>query len=198
MIKTALELALEKTAGLKADRAGAESSEAHKAGRTLAAAFMGEAEGTDLKASMAKQPKELRAAAMEGAVEIFLSYIQLPRDKVSQTPTDKIAAGLSALCDAASAKQIKGLLDQVKAFLSRYGQDIEQLEKAVIQQFGPKLRQKEQELARRTGQDVKIDPFKDPEFQAFFSKNLGQLKGQYQDALNKAREDLKALVIGKI
>ena len=68
------------------------------------------------------------------------------------------------------------------------------IEKSLKAQYGPKLRQKEQELARRLGQEVKLDPMQDPEFVAFFKQNVGKLKEQYQQALDNAKEDLKAMI----
>lgn len=193
-IKTALELALERTSGLKADHEGAKQSEVKKAGRALAGAFFDSGDEAAFKKGLGAFPKEDRASAREGATEVALSFLQLPRDKASLPPTDKIAQALAVISGGSGEKQARGLLDQVTAFLGRYFQDLEQLEKALTQQFGPKLRQKEQELARRTGQNVRIDPRRDPEFQAYFAKNLAQLKGQYQDALDKAKEDLKGFI----
>ncbi len=201
-IKTALELALERTSGLKADHSGAELSDAKKTGRSLAAAFMDGKEGSDLKAAISAQPKQLAATVRDGAIEVLLSYIQFPRDSLARDKTppanlDRVREGLAALSDGTGAKQIAQMMEQIKAFLARYLQDIEQLEKAVLQQFSGKLRQKEQELARRSGQEVKIDPHRDPEFQAYFSKNLAQLKTQYQEALDRVKQDAKAIVRGE-
>jgi hypothetical protein len=193
-IKTALELALERTADVKADREGAKQSDAKKSGRALAAAFLDSGDEEAFKKGYDALPKADRESAKEGAADIVLSFLQLPRDKTVLAPTDRIALALAILSGGKGDKQMRALLDQVKAFLSRYFQDLEQLEKAVTQQFAPKLRQKEQELARRSGQEVRIDPRRDPEFQAFFAKNLTQLKGQYQDALDKAKEDLKGFL----
>lgn len=193
-IKTALELALERTAGLKADHSGIQQAEARKAGRSLAAAFFENGDEAAFKKGLSAIPEGEGRNAREGAAESALSFLQLPRDKDALPPIDRIAAALAVISGGKGEKQIRTLLEQAKAFLSRYHQDLEQLEKALVQQFGPKLRQKEQVIARRTGQEVRIDPRRDPEFQGFFAKNLAQLKGQYQGALDQAKEDLKAFL----
>jgi hypothetical protein len=58
----------------------------------------------------------------------------------------------------------------------------------ITQQYAPKLRQKEEELARRTGRPVTLDPFQDPEFVAFYNQNMSVLKERYQAAIDQVRE----------
>ncbi len=40
------------------------------------------------------------------------------------------------------------------------------------------------------GQDVRLDPMADPEFSAFYKKNVDGLKQQYASTLDQAKEDL--------
>ena len=49
-------------------------------------------------------------------------------------------------------------------------------------------------MAARMGQDVRIDPMSDPEFAAFYKQNVSAARAQYQAALDKAKEDLAALL----
>lgn len=48
-------------------------------------------------------------------------------------------------------------------------------------------------MAARMGRPVRIDPMSDPEFAAFYKQNVGQMKAQYQGALDQAKDDLAAL-----
>jgi HrpA-like RNA helicase len=196
-IKTALDLALERTAGLKADKSGLEQSEAKKAGRMAAAKYLENPTEIDLKKELNKQKSEFLGAAREGAVEAILSYAQLPRDKESMPALDKIAAGLNEAAAQGLPKQAKSLLDQLGGFMEQYLKALEQMEEALRRQYAPKLKQKEQEMARRTGQEVKLDPLRDPEFINFYTNNMNQLKAQYQGALTQAKEDLKNFILSE-
>ena len=64
------------------------------------------------------------------------------------------------------------------------------VEQAIRKQWGPKIREKERQMAARMGQDVRIDPMSDPEFAAFYKQNVSAARAQYQSALDKAKEDL--------
>ena len=57
-------------------------------------------------------------------------------------------------------------------------------------EFAELLRQKEQELAQRTGQQVHIDPMTDPEFVAALRKAYGQLEERYSAVLDQAKKNL--------
>jgi len=196
-IKTAVELALERTQGLKSDRAGIEAQEARRTGRVLGARFLEDPSQTDLKKELSKLPKSQEKAAREGAVEALLARIQLPRDKDSLPPLQAVAAGLGALSPGLGAdKRALAIAKDLQAFMERYLEDASQMEEGLARQYAPKLRQKEQEMSRRTGQDVRIDPRRDPEFLALLSRGMGQLKGQYQEALDRAKEDMKAMCLG--
>ncbi|MCL2472918.1 MAG: hypothetical protein FWF26_04500, partial [Treponema sp.] len=52
-----------------------------------------------------------------------------------------------------------------------------------------KLRQKEEELTRRLGRQIKLDPFQDPEFTAFYNQNMNTLKENYIAAVDQIKEE---------
>jgi hypothetical protein len=195
-IRTAVEIAMERTQGVKSDRTGAEREEAKRAGRVLAAKSLDSPGETDVRKELAAFKKPLDAAAREGAAEAFLSRIQLPRDKASVPAFDAVASGLAAAARSPGGdKRAAAIVKELSGFFSRYLEDVSRVEEGLKRQYAPKLKQKEEELARRTGQDVRIDLRRDPEFIALVSKAMGQVKGQYQDALDRAKEELKALVL---
>jgi hypothetical protein len=85
------------------------------------------------------------------------------------------------------------LWKQFQALAARYLDESAQYEDAIKRQYAPQLRQKEVELSRRLGQEVRIDPFQDPEFVAFYKKNMDGLKANYEAALADVREQTAAL-----
>ena len=49
-------------------------------------------------------------------------------------------------------------------------------------------------MAARMGQDVRLDPMADPEFSAFYKQNVEALRGNYSEALERAKQGLKDLL----
>jgi uncharacterized protein YukE len=88
-----------------------------------------------------------------------------------------------------SGSRFAGLYRQLVQAFSRYLDEAAQYEDAIKRQYEPKLRQKEEELSRRMGRDVRIDPSQDPEFVAFYNQNMNALKENYQAAADQIREE---------
>jgi hypothetical protein len=78
---------------------------------------------------------------------------------------------------------------QLVQLMSRSLNEAAQFVQAIRQQYAPKLRQKEEDLSRRMGREVRIDPFQDPEFVGFYNQNLNALKGNYQAAVDQVRDE---------
>jgi len=195
-IKSALEIALEKTKDLKADPAALAASVARQDGKRLAGEYLSAPGEADLGKRLAALPKDRRDHAREGAFEVLASRMQLPMSASADPAADlaPIAAGMKALCSVPFGdKRIQGLFDQLGGFLKQYIDDSRKVEEAVRKQYAPRLRQKEQEMSTRMGRPVRLDPMTDPEFAAFYKQNVGQMKAQYQDALDRAKDDLAGL-----
>jgi len=196
MIKSALEIALERTKDLKADPAVIAAAEAKQEGKRLAGEYLADPTAVDLGKRLAALAKDRRAKAKEGAFEVLASRIQLP----TSLPTDlagelaTIATGVKALDSALFGdKRIQGIFDQLGSVLGKYLEDAKRVEEAIRKQYAPRLKQKEQEMAARMGRAVRLDPMQDPEFAAFYKQNVGQMRDQYQAFLDKTKADLAAL-----
>jgi len=190
-IKSALEIAMEKTEHMTIDKGLIEEKELKNQGKRLASHFMDANGDFDVAPEFKKYEKEKLLMVKKGFAEILLSYLQLPASKEQNSKIDAVSSGFSALQGGLfSDKKNTAQFDELKAFFAQYFNDLEHLEEAVQRQFAPKLKQKEAEMAKRTGREAAIDPFKDPEFMAFFTKNLVNLKTQYQNALDQVKADL--------
>ena len=55
------------------------------------------------------------------------------------------------------------------------------------QQFMPKLRQKQQELEKRFGQQIALEPSQDPDFVQALNRNLDALKEQYSGSIDEIK-----------
>jgi hypothetical protein len=138
--------------------------------------------------------------------EVLASQIQLPSNEASAAKLDMLSAGFSALAassgsgllgsvgSAVADKRVQALFQQLAGFFKQYLDDMKNVEQAIRKQWGPKIREKERQMAARMGQDVRIDPMSDPEFAAFYKQNVSAARAQYQAALDKAKDDLAAMI----
>ncbi len=175
-IKSALEIALERTKDLKADPKALAANAARQEGKKLAGEYLADPTAVDFGAKFSAVAKDARENARAGAFEVFASRIQLPMSAVVNPDADLVilAAGMKSLIAVPfGEKKMQGIFDQLGD--------------------APRLKQKEQEMSARMGRPVRIDPMSDPEFAAFYKQNVGQMRTQYQDALDKAKADLLAL-----
>jgi hypothetical protein len=188
-IKSALELALERTEEVKGDKNSVEQYEAKQRGKKLANKFL-EGEAAGLDGEIKKTKDSVREAFKQGLYDVFFARISLPVDEKDVKRLETLGKGLQTVVRDA---RFPALWKQFQALAARYVDESAQYDEAVRRQYAPKLRQKEAELSRRLGQEVRIDPFQDPEFVAFYNKNMEGLKANYEAVLTDVREQVSGL-----
>jgi hypothetical protein len=184
-IKSALEIALERTESIKGDKASIDQFEARQQGKKTANEFL-ENPGKNLEAELKKIPREQQAGFKQGLFDVFISQIGLPNSKDDEKRMEALSRGLHAIIPDS---RFSGLFKQFIQLVSRYLDEVSRYEEAIRRQYEPKLRQKEEELARRFGRQVQIDPFQDPEFVTFYNQHMNALKSNYQAAVDQVREE---------
>ena len=200
-IKSALELALERTKDLKVDQASLEANELKQEGKRSAGRYLDEPSSIDLRKKLDSYPKDKRGFVRAGIHESLSAQIQLPTNDGGLAKLAVIAAAYAAIAGdggmiggAVAEKRVQALFQQLDAFLRKYLDDMRNVDQVIRQQWAPKLREKERAMAARMGQDVRLDPMMDQEFAAFYKQNVGAVREQYQAALDKAREDLAGIL----
>jgi len=206
MIRSALEIALERSKDIKVDEASLEASGLRAEGKKAAGRFLEDPAGSSLAEALGKVPKEKRAAARSGAFDVLSSQLQLPSTEAALDKLEALSAGFSAIAassgtgllggvgSAVADKRVQALFQQLAGFFKQYLDDMKNVEQAIRKQWAPKIREKERQMAARMGRDVRIDPMSDPEFAAFYKQNVSAARDQYQGALDKAKEDLAAML----
>ena len=188
-IKSALEIALERTESIKTDKASVGQFEARQDGKRMANAFLAEP-STGLEAELKKHPKDRQESIKQGIFDVLLPEIALPNDNEDLPRIEAAGKGLATLIKDG---RFATLLKQLAQLLAQYLDESAQLEQAVRQQYAPKLRQKAEELSRRLGQEVRLDPFQDPEFVMFYNQNINALKANYQAPVDQVKEEATRL-----
>ncbi|MDR2786048.1 MAG: hypothetical protein LBB83_09065 [Treponema sp.] len=192
-IKSALEIAMERTETVKGDKGSIDLFEAKQRGKRLANEFLESAAGgnvVSLEQEVKKTSAEQQGAFRQGIFDVLLSQITLPLSPEDEKRIEAAGKGLQAVIGDG---KFTALCKQLNQYISRYVSEAQQYDAALRQQYAPKLRQKEEEFARRTGQQIRLDPFQDPEFVAYYNQNINALKANYQQIVDQVKEQAAAL-----
>ena len=191
-IKSALEIAMEKTESVKGDKQSIGLFEAKQQGKRLANQFLsGEIASLEDTFKKTASPEE-QYSLKQGCFEVFTSQITLPNIPEDLKRLEAVGKGLTAVI---KSSRFSTLYRQFMEAVSQYLQEAAQYEEALKRQYAPKLRQKEEELSRRFGRQLKIDPFQDPEFIAFYNQNINALKANYEAVIEEVRGEARELFI---
>jgi hypothetical protein len=192
-IKSALEIAMERTESVAGDKGSIGQFEAKQKGKKLANEYL-EGGVKSLEDEIKKLGGEEQASLKQGIFDILISQITLPLVKDDLGRIEAAGKGLNTVI---GGKRFADTAKQLVGILSQYLDEAEQYEEAIKRQYAPKLRQKEEEVSRRLGRHIKLDPFQDPEFVAFFNQNMNALKANYEGAVTQIREEATRLYEGK-
>jgi hypothetical protein len=187
-IKSAIEIAMEKTESVKSDKSSIEQFNAKQKGKKLANAFL--IKGLSLADEIKKEPAETRESLQSGVFDVLFSQISLPLTKEDEKRLEAVGKGLALIIKDG---RFSALYKQMTQALSQFLVEAGQYEQAILKQYAPKLRQKEEELSRRMGREVRIDPYQDPEFAAFYNQHIGALKGRYEGILEGCKAEIGKL-----
>lgn len=183
-IKSALEIALERTADIKSNASVGKKRELNNCGKKIASDFLSDNDLTAFKKAFGGYKHEEKDLVLEGALKLFMARIQLPADETEKQKVMLIGQGLEMLLPH---KNMTALFQSVDQVFSRYLEAQQQVEAALTQQFMPKLRQKQQELEKQLGQQIELSPSQDPEFAQALSRNLDALKEQYLPSVDEIK-----------
>ena len=188
-IKSALEIALERTESVKSDKGSIGQFEARQKGKKLANEFL-EGSVKSLEEEIKKTAKDEQENFKQGIFDILITRICLPIAKEELQNIEAAAKGLLAII---KDKRFAEIVKELPKIMNQYTEEAAQYENAIKQQYAPKLRQKEEEITRRLGREVKLDPYQDPEFVAFYNQHMNALKANYQAVLDDIKEEAARL-----
>jgi hypothetical protein len=184
-IKSALEIALERTADVKGDATKASEFDARQRGKKLANDFLNE--GKSFEAELKGPDAD---AVKRGILDILKPQISLPYNKEDMTKLEKTGQALEITLGNARFSQI---YQQFLQACSQYIAQVKQYGDAMIRQFEPKLRAKEEALAAQFGASIHLDPMQDPDFMAAYNKTMGEIRRQYEPMQEQVRQIVNQL-----
>jgi len=189
-IKSAYEIAMENSKSIEANKELVEQTRLRDEGKKLVSRILDDA-AFDLKAALKAYDAAQVKLVKEGLMQSLLANLVLPLDEFGATNTKRLGEAVAAV--VTDTRKVSMIFGQLDGFFKEYIGERHRLVDAVEKQYAPKLRKKEDELSRQMGRPVKINPAADPEFQAIVRQYLSQLDVKYGEALDGAKEEIKAL-----
>ncbi len=189
-IKSAWEIALEKTQGLTLDKNELKRKESFKKGRAFGLKALENSQEwaqTELRACLEDASVD-QASFIGGAVEAAIAPFQLSAS--GPLPIQQA----SYLFKLVTKKEGSKLFDQMQQVIQRYQDELENLREAIVQQLGPRLRQRAEQMARQAGVSTNYVMERDPEFLKIFNQNAENIRQQLQEYLDRLKAEIKRVL----
>ena len=189
-IRSAWEIALEKTQDISVDKEKFKALEELENARKAIGAYLNDDDRKeeDLETVLKETPEDTKKEALRKAILGSISLNISPDDSEIWNKL-KYLASL-----AADNPEIPAFIDQIAAYVKQYPEHRKALVEKLKAQFAPMLEEKEQELSRKYGQEVHLSLDNDKEFIQIATQNLKQLDKQYDAAIQNVKEELGALL----
>ena len=189
-IRSAWEIALEKTQDISVDKEKFKALEELENARKAIGAYLNDDDRKeeDLETVLKETPENTKKEALRKAILGSISLNISPDDSEIWNKL-KYLASL-----AADNPEIPAFIDQIAAYVKQYPEHRKALVEKLKAQFAPMLEEKEQELSRKYGQEIHLSLDNDKEFIQIATQNLKQLDKQYDAAIQNAKEELGALL----
>lgn len=188
-IKSAWEIALEKTADLQVDTKKLEHNKNVKKGRAIAGSYLNNIDFTFDDFKKAFDESENKKALVEGISKIITLNSNLPQDDFFEKKIAKLKE--MSLKVQPESENLVTIFNQMSEFFKQYQTHQDQLINQMKEQFAPSLQQKEAQLKQQYGPDYKLNPEEDQEFMKLVNDNLKKLDDQYNGALEKVKENIE-------
>lgn len=193
-IKSALEIAMERTEGVTGDPEKLAQDNLVKEGKRIASSFLSISEETtavDMKEKLKSYTGKELGWVKEGIYQALVANLVLPLDDTYREKLATIAKGLPEIIP--DKKRISMIFDQLGQFFDQYLENKKAIRTQLEQQYAPRLRQREAQLAKQTGQQVRLSPMQDPDFVKLLQRNVGQLEERYSESLNGLKDELRRM-----
>ena len=161
-------------------------------GEQLAARYL--KEGCNLVAELSQYQENAKKHIIEGAAEVLIRNISLPKNDVAKRNNRKAMDGLKTL--KSDKVSVENVYSKIRYLFNHYDEQGEQQRQQAYQSlktdFEAKVQQAvQQQLGSLIG--VKIDVERQPQFQQEWRKILAQLDSQYLTHLSEYKEELLSI-----
>ena len=191
-IKSAWEIALEKTEGITIDKEKMKYQSDVEEARRAAGSYM-LADKADDEAFITNL-KDIDPKAMkEGLLMTADANISLPESEEGNEERFRRIKTIIAIASDNNSNAL-ALTDELIGFLNQYPLHRKDLVEKMKAQYKPILDEKSEKLSKQYGQEVHLSYESDKEFMEAASKNLERLENQYQQTVRNAKAQLKQMI----
>lgn len=191
LIKSAWEIALEKTEGIEADPEKMRRDKLINEGKRVAGTYLTdiESDGQELASAVADAPTNDLPLIKRGIASTVLMNIALPQSLEYEERIQKMQK-IVKIIDGSDSETID-LMGKIGDFMGKYLEARDSLLERAKQQYQPMFEQKRDQMMQKYGRASGMSMEQDPEFVQFLQKHYAQLNQQYQQVLDQAKDQLK-------
>jgi hypothetical protein len=189
-IKSALEIALERTKEIKGDKSAFESEGFRKQGMRIISSYLDDPEYS-LDGCFKDVDKSKIPVVREGMFNALMSNLVLAQDANAINKIKKLEGGFLKLIEG--SKKIKLIFEQLEGFYNDYLEGKKNIREKLFAQYEPRLRKKAEALAKQLGTPVHLDAESDPEFVQLLRQNFAMFDERYSSVLGQVKDEIKAL-----
>ena len=192
-IKSALEIAMEKVEKLGDPTEEERLQWKHvPQGEQLAVRYL--KEDCNLVAELSQYQENVRKYVIQGAAEILIRNISLPRNDMATKDNKRVMDGLKVL--KSDKVGVENIYSRIRHIFNHYAEQGEQQRKQAYESlktdFEAKIQQAvQQQLGSSMG--MRVDVEKQPQFQQEWRKILTQLDSQYLNLLDEYKRELSSI-----
>lgn len=191
-IKSAWEIALEKTEGITIDKEKMKYQSDVEKARKAAGSYMLADKADD--ETFINNLKDIDPKAMkEGLLMTADANISLPESEEGNEERFRRIKTIIAIASDNNSNAL-ALTDELIGFLNQYPLHRKDLVEKMKAQYKPILDEKSEKLSKQYGQDIHLTYENDKEFMEAASKNLERLENQYQQTVRNAKAQLKQMI----
>lgn len=192
-IRSAWEIALEKTQDIEIDKSKLEKENNITAARTLAGRYLNYDE--EMSEDVLKKEYE-KIEGLDGVRDgirtSIMQNLTLPSETVLNDRYERLETLASMI--SGNDSQVMSLMGQITAFLKQYPEHQKQLYEQLKEHFRPMIEEKAQQLREKYGQDIPLSLENDKEFVQVANKQLEELRKQYESNLDAAKRQLETIL----
>ena len=189
-IKSAWEIALEKTADLKVDTKKINHDKILNKGSQITGSYLNNIDYSIEDFKEAFEAEEDKRTLVEGIVKIVLINVKLPENELYESKIQKLVDIAKVV--QPDSETLPAIFTQMIEFFRQYENHQKQLIDQMKQQFGPSLAQKEEQMKQQYGPDFKLNPEQDKEFMQLLNDNLTKLDDHYNGSLKEVKENIQS------
>ncbi len=189
-IKSALEIALEKSKNIKVSEKELEKIKYAEEGKKIVGQYLAK-EKYDLNSILKSYKTEHKKYLIETIESVLLSNIVLPKTKQSKKEIRKVLEGIVSIKENKQAVlQICGEIDQL---LDNYRKYIEESYKQLKKEFQAQFEDTRKAVENQLGVKVQVDVESNPEFQKHWREIITRIDSQYMILLEEYKQRLKSI-----